>query len=64
LDKAHGFSVSLCMEDIQGNPVSDQIDLPSTFIHKDYKNWGQVINNKAETEAIIIGMIAESKNPI
>jgi len=54
------YSISTCMEDIQGNPVTDQIDLPTTFIHSDYKNWGQTISTKAIVETIVQGIAAEA----
>jgi len=54
------FQISRCMEDVQGNPITNHIDLPSTFIYSKTNKLGMVFNTKADVEVLLGAAISMS----
>lgn len=51
------FQISRCMEDSQGNPITNHVDLPDNFFYTKTSKFGTTFNTQADVEVLLQAMI-------
>jgi hypothetical protein len=60
IDSTPWWSIVRCMEDPAGDPVTDSVDIPSSYIYKSFKKFGKVLATNADLEELLRETITES----